>query len=53
MMDQGANINFLMFSGGTNFGFTAGANNGINFLFLSNFLSKTETLKNLIVNLKR
>lgn len=28
MMDAGANVNFLMFSGGTNFGFTAGANNG-------------------------
>lgn len=33
-MDAGANVNFLMFSGGTNFGFSAGANNGI-----TNFIS--------------
>lgn len=28
MLDQGASVNFYMFFGGTNFGFTAGANNG-------------------------
>lgn len=28
MLLDGANINFYMFYGGTNFGFTAGANNG-------------------------
>lgn len=29
MMNAGASVNFYMFYGGTNFGFTAGANNGI------------------------
>ncbi|KAL5279145.1 GLB1L family protein [Megaselia abdita] len=28
MLDQGASVNFYMFFGGTNFGFTAGANDG-------------------------
>lgn len=28
MLDQNVNINFYMFFGGTNFGFTAGANDG-------------------------
>lgn len=28
MLDAGANVNFYMFYGGTNFGFTAGANDG-------------------------
>lgn len=28
MLDDGANVNFYMFFGGTNFGFTAGANDG-------------------------
>lgn len=28
MLQDGANVNFYMFFGGTNFGFTAGANNG-------------------------
>lgn len=28
MLDAGASVNFYMFYGGTNFGFTAGANNG-------------------------
>lgn len=28
MLDDGASVNFYMFYGGTNFGFTAGANNG-------------------------
>lgn len=27
MLDVGANVNFYMFHGGSNFGFTAGANN--------------------------
>lgn len=29
MLDAGANVNFYMFFGGTNFGFTAGANDGV------------------------
>lgn len=28
MLKDGANVNFYMFYGGTNFGFTAGANDG-------------------------
>lgn len=28
MMKAGANVNFYVFFGGTNFGFTAGANDG-------------------------
>lgn len=28
MLDAGASVNFYMFYGGTNFGFTAGANDG-------------------------
>lgn len=28
MLDAGASVNFYMFFGGTNFGFTAGANDG-------------------------
>lgn len=29
MMEAGASVNFYMFFGGTNFGFTAGANDGM------------------------
>lgn len=39
MLDAGANVNFYMFYGGTNFGFTAGANGLDNYYYISDITS--------------